>query len=173
MKRWNMCLNWIKGFSQPWKSNILTRNVGIVNCWSLHFPTKKGNHIDPPVYIYSSKMMPDIFVPSGILKFLSPSLDKGALFLFSRWWRSEKEGERGRRGKTMGEIGGDMSRQVGQTDRRTAESARVGGGGGIGNDRSLCFEEWVFSRIEFSNFVILFMGMSKHFAKSCFIFSCL
>ena len=73
----------------------------------------------------------------------------------------------------MGEIGGDMSRQVGQTDRRTAESARVGGGEGIGNDRSLCFEESVFSRIEFSNFVILFMGMSKHFAKSCFIFSCL
>ena len=68
----------------------------------------------------------------------------------------------------MGEIGGDMSRQVGQTDRRTAESARVGGGRGV-----LEMSKSVFSRIEFSNFVILFMGMSKHFAKSCFIFSCL
>ena len=56
-------------------------------CWhcqllNFTFSHKKGNRIDPPVY--SSKMMPDIFVPSGILKFLSPSLDKGALFLFSR-----------------------------------------------------------------------------------------
>ena len=73
-KRWNVCLNRIKGFSQPWKSSLLTRNVDIVNLLIiLHFYKTMSKKLtlplifSPLIYLFwCEDRHPQIsFVPSG------------------------------------------------------------------------------------------------------------
>ena len=63
-KIWNMCFKRIKGFSQPWKSSILTRNVGIVNCWILHFQ----NNVNSKGWAYNTQGENGAKPKSGLLE---------------------------------------------------------------------------------------------------------
>ena len=108
-----MCLEDIKGFSQPWKSSILARNVSIVNLLNLSFQDKFDiiaifqNFLGTFTYIYICEKTGR----GGILKFLSiPCRTKEPLFMVGSWWRAE-----GNTGKELGEI---RERAWGNTGKR-------------------------------------------------------
>ena len=97
-----MCLEDIKGFSQPWKSSILARNVSIVNLLNLSFQDKFDLIPIFKCFIRLSHISMCVRRPGGggILKFLSiPCRTKEPLFMVGSWWRAEGNTE-----KRLGEI---------------------------------------------------------------------